>query len=156
VSKEVAHAPIELRRLGPEDDDLDEVTAELNSTDWEDFDNPFTSSSLREFLRDDHRIYLTAYVGSEIAGAAHAYVLFHPAGHTVLYIDEVDTVSKHRRKGVATSMMEELLALGRRYGAKEAWLGTEEDNEAAQALYRKLEPSEELLGWTFTYKTQAK
>jgi ribosomal protein S18 acetylase RimI-like enzyme len=149
-------ASISVRRLGPDDEDLGEVTTQLNSTDWEAFDNSFTSSSLGEFLQDDRRIYLVAYLGSEIVGASHAYVLLHPAGHTVLYIDEVDTVSKHRRKGVATSMMEELLRLGRLYGAKEAWLGTEDDNEVAKALYRKLEPSEELLGWTFTYKTHEK
>ncbi|MDP9068891.1 MAG: GNAT family N-acetyltransferase [Actinomycetota bacterium] len=148
-------AKIKLRRLRRDDSDLAEVAGQLNRTEeWEDFDNRFSAHSLSEFLQDEDHIYLLAYVGSDLAGAAHAYLLQHPAGHLVVYIDEVDTAKPHRRQGVATALMNELLLWSRKRGAKEAWLGTEDDNEPAKALYRKLNPHEEELGWIFTYNTE--
>ena len=146
-------ASIRIRRLKPDDTDLHEVVAGLNSEEWEDFDQPFSTGSLRGFLDDDNRIYVVAYLGTDLAGACHAYVYPHPAGPLYMYIDEVDTVSRFRRKGVATAMMLELLSLSRSYGVKEAWLGTEEDNVAAVALYESLRPSEvERPGVMFMYR----
>ncbi len=147
---------IKLRRLRPDDSDLAEIVDQLNRAEqWEDFDARFSRESLNEFLQDDDHTYLLAYLDSNLAGAAHAYLLRHPAGHAVVYIDEVDTAKQHRRRGVATALMTELLVWGRDRGAKEAWLGTEDDNHPAKALYRKLNPDEEDLGWIYTYKTGA-
>ena len=143
-----------MRRLRADDADLTEIVGALNRPEeWEEFDNPFTAESLRKFLGNDDHIYLLAYRGSALAGAAHAYVLLHPAGHSVVYIDEVDTATSHRRSGVATALMDELFLWSRERGAREAWLGTEDDNVPAKALYRKLEPDEEELGWIFSYNT---
>jgi ribosomal protein S18 acetylase RimI-like enzyme len=144
---------ITLRYLASADSDLDQVVAELNDEDrWGDFDRPFTVASLKRFLESDHHFYLLACVGDEIAGAAHAYLLQHPAGSLHLYIDEVDTSKRHRRKGVATAMMQELIRLSRQLGAEDAWLGTEDDNDPAKALYRSLRPSTVEYGPLFTFE----
>jgi ribosomal protein S18 acetylase RimI-like enzyme len=143
---------ITLRYLAATDSDLDQVVAALNHEDrWGDFEQPFTVASLTRFLMRDDRVYLLACVGDEIAGAAHAYLLRHPAGSLHLYIDEVDTSTRHRRKGVATAMMRELIRLSRELGADDAWLGTEDDNEPAKALYESLRPSDVEHGPTFTF-----
>ncbi len=146
---------IRLRWLEADDPDLVAIADELNRPEkWNDFDNRFSPESLSGFLQDNNRVYLLAYAGRDIAGAAHAYLLQHPAGQLVAYIDEVDTAVQHRRKGVASALMAELLHWSHKQGAIEVWLGTEDDNEPAKALYRKLEPDEEDLGWIFTYKNQ--
>ena len=46
--------------------------------------------------------------------------------------------STHRRQGIARAMLDEMFAWGRELGCKEAWLGTELDNDAANALYRAM------------------
>ncbi len=147
-------APVlRIRRLRPGDGDLDQVATELNAQEWEDFDYRFSGASLLRFVEENHHIYLVAYWNDALAGAAHAYLLPHPTGHLIAYVDEVDTLSSFRLKGVAKAMMKEILELSRRQGATEAWLGTEEDNLAAKALYHSLGPSEvESPDVIFTYK----
>ncbi|MDQ3877662.1 MAG: GNAT family N-acetyltransferase [Actinomycetota bacterium] len=143
---------IEVRRLSPDDEDLATVAGQLNDPVWEDFDNRFSLQSLRDFVEDEDRVYLVAYIGEELVGAAHAYVMQHPTGWKHLYIDEIDTAKPHRRRGVATRLMNELLRLAREVNANEAWLGVDEGNDAGYALYRKLGPSGEERGAIFTYE----
>jgi aminoglycoside 6'-N-acetyltransferase I len=42
-----------------------------------------------------------------------------------------------QRQGIATLLLEAAFALGRELGCSEAWVGTEPDNAAARALYRR-------------------
>jgi RimJ/RimL family protein N-acetyltransferase len=71
-------------------------------------------------------------VVGQCAGVIHR----HPDKVTELYVDEVGTATSHLRQGIATVMLAELFAWGRELGCREAWLGTELDNVAAQGLYR--------------------
>jgi aminoglycoside 6'-N-acetyltransferase I len=143
---------IQLRRLTATDTDLAEVATRLNEADSEVSLKTFTAKSLKDFLRDPERFYLIGYVGSQIAGVIHGYALHHPAGVKYLYIDEVDTMERFRRQGVATAMMKEVFEIGREYGCDEAWLGTEADNDAAKALYLGLKPSEVENGPIYSWK----
>jgi ribosomal protein S18 acetylase RimI-like enzyme len=145
---------MEVRRLTSAEPDIAVVVEQLNSADWDDFDHPFSEQSLRGFLGSDEHFYLVAEANGKLAGALHAYLLLHPAGHSVVYIDEVDTAKPYRRQGVATALMHEMLRLAAVAGAAEAWLGTEDDNEPAKALYRKLKPYEEEHGPIFSYKVK--
>lgn len=147
-------AEVTLRRLKPEDPDIAPLAAGLNSRDWDGSINDFTAESLTRFLEDDDHIYLVAFVDSSLAGAAHAYLLQHPDGSRYLYIDEVDTKMPYRRRGVATALMRGLLRLAGEYGADEAWLGTEDDNEAAKALYESFSPDEVEHGPIYSFKTK--
>ena len=143
---------VTLRRLKPTDPDLAQIAAELNAGDNEISAKTFTARSLHEFLSDPGHFYLIATVEGKIAGATHGYLHLHPAGPKYLYIDEVDTVEQYRRHGIATAMMREAFAIGRELSATEAWLGTEDDNAPAQALYQSLQPSETEHGPIYTYK----
>src|SRR4051812_36700808 len=147
-----ANPKLELRRLSAADNDLARVAEQLNSSDSEVSIKAFSEQSLRAFLADESRIYLVAYEDGQLAGAVHGYVMVHPAGAKYFYVDELDTVAQYRRRGVATALMAEISNIARELGCTELWLGTEDDNSPANALYRKLGPSEIEHGPIYTYK----
>jgi ribosomal protein S18 acetylase RimI-like enzyme len=60
----------------------------------------------------------------------------HPDKPPQLWINEVGVASTHRQRGIARQMLDRMLQHGRDLGCSEAWLGTEQTNEAAQRLYR--------------------
>lgn len=143
---------IKLRWLKLADVDFAKIAAELNGPTWEVSRHEFTAETLREFLSRDDRFYLLGYLDDQIAGAIHGYLYLHPTGVHYVWIDEVDVSEPHRRKGVAKAMMEAVLQWSKDHGAEEAWLGTEDDNEAALALYHGLNPTETEHGPTFSWK----
>jgi ribosomal protein S18 acetylase RimI-like enzyme len=59
----------------------------------------------------------------------------HPDKPTELYIDEVGVTPALQRQGIASAMLERMLALGKALGCAEAWVGTETDNGPARGLY---------------------
>lgn len=144
--------PTELRRLQPTDSDLAAICDGLNSADWEASIKDFSETALRDFLNDPNHFYLLGYEGNEIAGAIHGYVYPHPTGVKYMWIDEVDTMANHRRRGVARAMMAEVFEIAREHGCEEAWLGTEHDNEPAKALYLGTKPTEIENGPTYSWK----
>lgn len=68
-----------------------------------------------------------------------------------LYIDEVDVSPKFRRQGIGKALMKKLFEIGKQMGLKEAWVGTEPDNDGANHLYKSLKPSEieDFIGYTY-------
>jgi RimJ/RimL family protein N-acetyltransferase len=67
---------------------------------------------------------------------------------------ELGVAPAARLQGVATELVRELAALARERGCYGMWVGTEPDNEAAQATYRRAGATEEapfvLLNWDLT------
>lgn len=145
---------INLRYLKPNDTDLAKIAADLNAADWEASVKDFSGTDFENFLSSGDRYYLIASVGDEIVGAIHGYKLLHPTGVTYMYIDEVDTMANHRRKGIAHTMMQSVLGLAKEWGCEQAWLGTEHDNEPAKALYLSLKPFEIENGPIYSYKIE--
>lgn len=60
------------------------------------------------------------------------------------YEDEVDVCSDQRQKDASTAIMHKLIELAgdTGFGCKEVWAGTNENNIAANALYRSLNPDD--------------
>lgn len=143
---------LKLRRLRAGDGDLASVAHQLNSKDFYEGVQDFTAETLETFLKDDSNICIIATLAGKVVGGVHAYVLQHPDGRVIVYIDEVDTIAPFRRRGAAKAMMEETLRIARECGATETWVGTEEENTAAMALYRSLKPYEEESSIIFSYK----
>lgn len=81
-----------------------------------------------------------------IEGGRHGRVGFASCLHDVhpdkptpeLWINEVAVAPSHRRRGIATAIMNERFAFGRRLGCGEAWVLTEYDNDAALRLYETI------------------
>lgn len=126
---------ITLERLSPGDQAVfDRIAPDV-------FDEPIHPERMRDYLRTPGHLMLLALEGDLVVGQCAAVIHRHPDKSTELYVDEVGTASTHLRQGIATKMMLEMFAWGRELGCEEAWLGTELDNDAANALYRNLGPS---------------
>jgi aminoglycoside 6'-N-acetyltransferase I len=123
---------IELRRMRPGDEaDLAEVAPDV-------FDEPIDQQRLEAYLLEPGHLMLLAFDGNLVVGQCAAVIHRHPDKPTELYVDEVGTASTHLRQGIATRLVEAMFAWGRELGCREAWLGTELDNDAANALYNKV------------------
>ena len=107
------------------------------------FDLPVDAERLAAYLAAPGHIMVVALEDDLIVGQCAGVIHRHPDKPTELYVDEVGTASTHRRQGIAEAMLNELFAWGREFGCEEAWLGTELDNAAANALYRKHAPIED-------------
>lgn len=129
--------PITLKRLSQGDDAI------FNNIAPGVFDDPVQPERLRHYLADPGHLMLLALDAGQVVGQCAAVLHRHPDKPTELYIDEVGTADSHLRQGIATALMAEIFAWGRELGCEEAWLGTEIDNTAANALYRKHAPAED-------------
>ena len=107
------------------------------------FDAPINADWLDAYLLEPGHLMVLAIEAGTVVGQCAAVIHRHPDKPDELYIDEVGTASTQLRRGIATALMEEIFAWGRELGCKEAWLGTELDNEAANALYRGFHPEED-------------
>jgi aminoglycoside 6'-N-acetyltransferase I len=107
------------------------------------FDEPVDAARLKQYLRTEGHLMVLALDGAVVVGQCAGVIHRHPDKPTELYVDEVGTASTHRRQGVARAMLDELFAWGRELGCEEAWLGTELDNDPANALYRGYRPVED-------------
>lgn len=134
--------------------DIDAVCAQMQSDLWGK-DNEITSyqpETLKKFL-EQKGVLLLAYDRDKIAGAAICYDLPHPAeaDHS-FYVHELDTHPDYRRQGVGEMLMKEAMRLAKLCGAKELWVGTETDNDPANALYKKLKAYEIEQAVIYSYK----
>ena len=124
--------PIEIRQVGPGDDELfDRVAVDV-------FDEPIDPQRLTAYLAEPNHLMLVAVNGGQIIAQCAAVIHRHPDKVTELYIDEVGVSPKWQRQGIARKMLDEMFALGRSLGCGEAWVGTEIDNDPARRLYEGL------------------
>ena len=129
--------PFTLRRLKPGDEPaFFHIAPDV-------FDEPIDGPLLRGYLNTPGHVMVLAFDGEIVIGQCAGVIHRHPDKPTELYVDEVGTASTHRRQGIARAMLDELFNWGRELGCTEAWLGTELDNDAANALYRGYEPTED-------------
>ena len=109
-----------IRRLRPGDEDVVRRLAEHQ---------PQTA-----LLADDRTVFLAAFDGEEPVGFAFGYVLPRRHGKpTGMFVYELEVDEPYRRRGIGRRLMQELLA-----GQDEAYVLTEPDNDAANALYASL------------------
>lgn len=154
-AENIQPAELTYRELFAEDEDLPRLFADgLEELDTEvETGRKGSVEKLREFLQDPNNIYLVAFANGKVAGRIFGYIHDHPRGNRNIFIDEVDTLKKYRRRGVAKGMLEEMKKISQNLGSEEMWLGTEDDNKAAIALYRGLDPYEDYADRLFSYWT---
>jgi ribosomal protein S18 acetylase RimI-like enzyme len=120
----------QILRIGPDEAGrLDRVADHV-------FDAPIDPDRLAAYLAEPGHLMVLALSGAEVIGQARGMVHRHPDQPTELYIDNLGVAEARRREGIATLLLDELVAWGRELGCTEAWVGTEPDNEAARALYQ--------------------
>jgi aminoglycoside 3-N-acetyltransferase I len=69
------------------------------------------------------------------------------------FVYDVDVAESHRRRGIATAMLERVAELAREQGIAEGFVLTEPDNDAANGLYDKAGGTRsEVVMWDFAYE----
>jgi ribosomal protein S18 acetylase RimI-like enzyme len=119
------------------------------------FDSPPLAAATERFLADPTHHLLFAYDGAGRAvGMISGVETTHPDKGTEMFIYELGVAPAARLQGVATELVKHLADIARTRGCYGMWVGTESDNEAAQATYRKAGANEEapfvLLSWDLT------
>lgn len=100
-----------------------------------------SSSYLQTLLGTSSFIALAALDGDRVVGAIAAYELpKFEQERSEIYIYDLAVVSTHRRKGVATALIQQLKAIGAERGAYVIYVQADkgEEDKPAIALYSKL------------------
>ena len=106
--------------------------------------NPPPDTYLSEVLADKNYIALVATHDNEVVGGLVAHVLPKiDQAHSELYLYDLAVASAHRRKGVATKLIENLKGVGRIVGAYVIFVQADNVDIGAVALYEKLSDSKE-------------
>ncbi|MEI9993650.1 MAG: GNAT family N-acetyltransferase [Rhizomicrobium sp.] len=120
---------IEIRMLGPgEEAVLARVAPGV-------FDHPVDPALAREFLADPRHHIAVALSDGVVVGFASGVDYIHPDKPRELWINEVGTAPSHQRQGIGRQVVAALLGRGRALGCVNAWVLTEDENAAANALY---------------------
>jgi len=119
------------------------------------FDSPPVTAATERFLADPTHHLLIAYdTGDRAVGMISGVEMTHPDKGTEMFIYELGVAPTARLQGVATELVRQLATLARERGCYGMWDGTEPDNAAGQATYRKAGATEEapflLLSWDLT------
>jgi ribosomal protein S18 acetylase RimI-like enzyme len=101
------------------------------------FDDAPREDATRAFLADDRHHLLIAYVDDEPAGFVSGVETIHPDKGVEMFLYELGVDDAYRRRGIATALIEHLIGLARERGCTGVWTGTEKDNAAALATYRR-------------------
>jgi ribosomal protein S18 acetylase RimI-like enzyme len=126
-----------IERLGPGDEEKVAAAEGL-------FDGPVKP--------DPGHHLLIAYSDGEPAGFVSSVEMTHPDKGTEMFLYELGVGEAHRRKGVATALVEALKDLARERGNYGMWVLCDEDNEAAVKTYRRAGGSDStpiLFDWQF-------
>jgi ribosomal protein S18 acetylase RimI-like enzyme len=133
---------IAIRLLEPGDEG---VVRELAS-----YDGPGDPEGL---LADPRSLTLVAFDGERPVGFVVAHDLPRRHGdQSKLFVYEVDVAESHQRRGIAKALLDRLAELARERGIRVGFVLTDDDNAAANALYRSAggTSSKEVM-WEFRY-----
>jgi aminoglycoside 3-N-acetyltransferase I len=109
-------------------------------------DAPPTDEYLRSLLSRHHFITLAAIHDDVVVGALVAYVLDKfEQKRSEVYIYDLAVAEEHRRKGIATGIIEALKPVARERGAWVIFVQADACDEPATALYESLGRREEVL-----------
>lgn len=142
--------PVQVRALGNED--VASLRAML-SVFGRAFDEVTTYTTrqpddryLEALLSRDTFVAIAAFAGPTVIGGLAAYVLpkFEQA-RAELYIYDLAVDAPHRRRGVATAMIEELKRLAIAHGIHVMFVQADHGDEPAISLYTKLGAREDVL-----------
>jgi ribosomal protein S18 acetylase RimI-like enzyme len=116
------------------------------------FDSPPLAAATEKFLAAPGHHLLFAYDdGGRAVGMISGVEMTHPDKGTEMFIYELGVAPAARLQGVGSGLVVALAEIARKSGCYGMWVGTETDNEAALATYRRAGASEEtqfmLLNW---------
>ena len=101
------------------------------------FDAPPLPDATGKFLAQPDHHLLFAYLGERPVGMISGVETTHPDKGTEMFVYELGVLPDARLQGIGTALVRALAALASERGCYGMWVGTEVDNEAAQATYRR-------------------
>lgn len=146
-----------LRRLDAHDL---EPARRLNALFGRAFDEPDTyegeppsETYLAELLAKDHVIALVALSDDEVVGGLFAYELDKlERSRRELYIYDLAVAEEHRRRGIATALIERCRDVAAERGAWVIFVQADYEDAPAVALYEKMGRREEVLHFDIEVK----
>ena len=99
------------------------------------FDHPPVAEHTATFLAAAGHHLLVALDGDDPIGFVSGVETTHPDKGTEMFVYELGTHEDHRRRGVATALLDELTRLAVDRGCTGLWVATEPDNSPAIATY---------------------
>jgi aminoglycoside 3-N-acetyltransferase I len=116
------------------------------------FDAPPLAEATERFLaQPGHHLLLAYDDGGRPVGMISGVEMTHPDKGTEMFVYELAVAPAARLQGIGSRLVAELAAIAKDAGCYGMWVGTEPDNSAALATYRRAGASEEapftLLNW---------
>lgn len=112
-----------------------------------------STAYLRKLLGSGQFIALAALEGQSVIGGLAAYELVKfEQQRSEIYIYDLAVASEHRRKGVATALINELRAVAVTRGAWVIFVQADPPDEPAVALYSKLGTREDVFHFDIAVK----
>lgn len=142
--------PFQITQPGPDQLDLMHALLDCFAEAFEEHDtyngNRPSDSYLRSLLASPTFIPLVAHDGDTVLGGLAAYELpkFEQA-RSEIYIYDLAVDATHRRRGIATALINHLKGIARERGAWVIFVQADHDDPPAIALYTKLGVREEVL-----------
>lgn len=102
------------------------------------FDHDIQTDRLAGFLAQPNHLLFVAADDGAVIGHIRGMILHSPDKGPVLYIDNLGVTPGRQREGIATRLMQAVAGEAARLGAKESWVATEIENDAANGFYRAL------------------
>jgi aminoglycoside 3-N-acetyltransferase I len=107
---------------------------------------PPSDDYVQALLRKDHIIVLVALIGEDVVGGLVAYELdkFERA-RSEIYIYDLAVAELHRRKGIATALINRLQEIAAQRGAWVIYVQADYGDDPAVSLYTKLGVREDVM-----------
>ena len=139
-----------VRRLGAHDLDFARGLNAMFGTAFEEPDtyeaDPPPGAYLAELLAKEHVIALVALSGGEVVGGLFAYELDKlERARREVYIYDLAVAEGHRRRGIATALIERCRDIAAGRGAWVIFVQADYEDAPAVALYEKMGRREEVL-----------
>ena len=108
--------------------------------------NPPSDAYLQALLEREHVVALTALIAGEVVGGLVAYELdkFEKARRE-LYIYDLAVAEAHRRRGIATGLIQTLQKIAASRGCWVIYVQADDGDEPAVALYQSLGVREDVM-----------
>jgi len=140
----------EVRRLGGADIEQMRALNALFAIAFEDAAsyhlNPPGDAYLAQQLGDDRTIVVAAFEGSNVVGGLVAYLLRKlKQERSEIYIYDLAVAEEHRRRGVATALIEALHPIAAEVAAWVIYVQADHGDEPAIALYTKIGSREDVM-----------
>lgn len=133
-------------RLGPGDEETVTGAGAL-------FDSPPSAEATARFLSSETHHLFMAFEGDDAVGFVTGVETTHPDKGTEMFLYELSVDPAHRKRGIATALVDELSRFARERACCGMWVATEPDNAAAIATYGSAGASAPsatvVLDWTF-------